>query len=228
MPDIDEVTWAPRISKAQIRRLYESDALGMLDEELLADVGTRLFQRCRSIVEVHEARQGQVRCPRCERSGRETLIARSKDPGAREAQILCPACGWQVTWIEYARTFKRRQLNSGGAMSAFQEYIQRWPAARTPELKMVAVDRLIHAFHFSLYKLPDLPTRPAGVNLIKGKLSDVIQFLEELSYGPGSSAERNQVRLEWQQTLETFRKDFLEGLLYRQTEEVEADTEDWN
>jgi len=223
MTGIDEVTWAPRISKEKIRRLYISDAQGMLDEDLLADVGTRLFQRCRSIIEIEEARQGRVRCPRCSRAGRETVIERSKEPGAREAQIVCPACGWQVTWIEYARTFKRRQLNSGGAMKAFQEYILNWPAARTPEAKMAAVDRLIHAFHYSLYKLPGLPTRPAGVNLIKGKLGDVIQFLEELSYGTGSPPARGQVWQEWQRTLEAFRTDFLGGLMSRRSEKDQTD-----
>jgi hypothetical protein len=48
---------------------------------------------------------------------------------------------------------------------------------------MLTIDRLIHAFHYSLRQQPDLPTRPVGVNLIAGKVTDVVLFLDELTYG---------------------------------------------
>jgi len=44
--------------------------------------------------------------------------------------------------------------------------------------------------------MPDLPTRPVGVNLIEGKLEDVITFLNELTFGSDSS---------WKENLATFR-----------------------
>jgi hypothetical protein len=46
---------------------------------------------------------------------------------------------------------------------------------------MLAIDRLIHQFHYSNKHAPDQPTRPAGVNLIVGDLADVVAFLDELS-----------------------------------------------
>lgn len=46
---------------------------------------------------------------------------------------------------------------------------------------MLAIDRVIHEFHYSLRDAPDRPTRPAGVNLIAGKLEDVVTFLNQLS-----------------------------------------------
>jgi hypothetical protein len=46
---------------------------------------------------------------------------------------------------------------------------------------MLAIDRLIHEFHYSNKHQPDQPTRPAGVNLIVGDLEDVVRFLDELS-----------------------------------------------
>ncbi|MBI3973222.1 MAG: helix-turn-helix domain-containing protein [Chloroflexi bacterium] len=52
---------------------------------------------------------------------------------------------------------------------------------------MLAIDRLLHAFHHELTS----PTRPAGINLIGGSLSDVLDFLHRLTYGtersPGAS-----------------------------------------
>ena len=104
-------------------------------------------------------------------------------PGARRSlnasvgarlYVTCPVCGWQVTWLEYMKSYKRHQLNLGGAGPAFEAYVRDFPAARSPQEKMLAVDRLIHAFHYSMSDFPDLPTRPAGVNLINGKMEDVI------------------------------------------------------
>ena len=36
---ISDIEWAPRVSKKKIRKLYESEATGLLDETLLDDVG---------------------------------------------------------------------------------------------------------------------------------------------------------------------------------------------
>jgi len=47
-----EVHWAPPVSKEKIRRLYESDASGLRDDELLDDVGITLYLRCKSILTV--------------------------------------------------------------------------------------------------------------------------------------------------------------------------------
>jgi hypothetical protein len=44
--------WAPRTPQAKIRWLYELDAQGITDEELIADVGYRLYSRCQSILAV--------------------------------------------------------------------------------------------------------------------------------------------------------------------------------
>jgi hypothetical protein len=198
----DRIRWAPRLSKERLHRLYRSDAAGMLDEELLEDVGYILLDRCQSILEVAEAKKGRVRCPTCHEVGRETVFERER---GRQAMVICPVCGWQTTWLEYIKSYKRHQLNLGGAGPAFEAYVGDFPAARSPQEKMLAVDRLIHAFHYSLTDLPDLPTRPAGVNLINGKLEDVITFLNELTFGTGSTPGLGETRQEWQETLDTFR-----------------------
>ena len=141
------------------------------------------------------------------------MISYAIRSGEEDHMINCPVCGWQISYRDYARTFKRRQLNSGGAMSAFTAYLAHWPAARTPEQKMIAVDRLIHAFHYSLRDTPDLPSRPAALNLIKGRLEDVIRFLNELSYGTDSSPDRDRTRQAWQHTLDIYQREYIGGVV---------------
>jgi hypothetical protein len=111
--------------------------------------------------------------------------------------LTCSKCGWRITWGEYALSFKRKQLNSGGAVTAFGRYVRDYKAARAPKDKMLAVDRLIHEFHYSLRSQPDLPCRPVGVNLIQGKLTDVIQFLDELTYGKQTTEGLKKNRAAW-------------------------------
>lgn len=174
-----DVRWSPRVPKWKLRRLYQRTCQGIWDEELIDDVGMTLFARCQDILKIHRAQADkQVTCPRCERNGRETLIPRR---GNRETPLRCGECGWSMTWRAYHRTFQRRQLNPGGAVSYFQSFATDYHRARDPVAKMLAIDRLIHEFHYSNRKHPDQPTRPAGVNLIVGDLEEVVRFLDELS-----------------------------------------------
>jgi hypothetical protein len=62
---------------------------------------------------------------------------------------------------------------------------------------MLAIDRLLHEFHYSLRAQPDLPCRPVGVNLIQGKLMDVVQFLDELTYGKQTTEGLRENRAAW-------------------------------
>lgn len=199
----DEVRWPPRVTKERLRRLYASEAAGLLDDELLDEVGITLYLRCQAILDVYSALHvGMVRCPRCQGAGRDTLVARER-PTRRNPNpaIHCMVCGWQTGWEAYQRTFRRKQLNPGGATDYFRAYVQAYPRCITPRERMLAIDRLIHTFHYSLRADPTLPTRPAAVNLIEGRLTDIVPFLDALSAGvvtPEMVATRNT----WDQTLE--------------------------
>ncbi len=65
-PGSREPRWPPRVKKSALRRLYESEAAGLMDEELLEDVGITLWMRCRAILDVARAVAGQVICPHCQ------------------------------------------------------------------------------------------------------------------------------------------------------------------
>ena len=191
-----DVRWSPRVPKWKLRRLYERVAQGIWDDELIDDVGMTLFMRCRDILRIHRASSEKlVTCPRCDHTGVETLIPRK---GNRDTPIECPVCGWSMTWYAYHRTWKRRQLNPGGAVGYFQAFVDSYPRARTPRNKVMAIDLVIHSFHFSLRDEPDRPTRPAGVNLIVGKLEDVVRFLDELS-GLSLPSEMQQTNRVWRE-----------------------------
>ena len=75
-------TWAPRVTQREIRRLYEMDAKGINDEELINEVGYGLLARCLSSIDAAEAVRGKARCPQCSRVVTHT--------GRREELLLDP------------------------------------------------------------------------------------------------------------------------------------------
>ena len=92
--------WAPRVPKALIYELYNNDALGMQDEELIDDVGWRLRARCLSFIHAVQAANGSVTCPACENS-----IPHRHQP---EEILRCDKCGWELPWMEYFKTFQHK------------------------------------------------------------------------------------------------------------------------
>lgn len=167
--------WAPKVSQSLIRRLYVAESRGILDDELIDEVGYALLARCDSILKVTRAVQGVLDCPECAREVRHAARA--------GVEVACP-CGWSIAWSDFQKTYRGRQLFGGAATKAFQQFSQAFPAARTPRERLVLIDRLIHEFHWNLtHRSPDPePTRPAAANLIEGRsLDEVVQFLSELS-----------------------------------------------
>jgi hypothetical protein len=201
-----EVRWAHRVPKDLVRRLYASEASGRIDEALLDDVGTRFAMRCESILAVANAKRGIVRCPPCDRDGRDSVIRRDGE-GAAEEPLRCPACGWATTWGAYRRKFVHRQLSEGAAESVFREFLGRWKRARTPSEKMIAIDQVIHEFHAFLMRhkatgeSARVPTRAVAVNLIEGRLSDVVVFLEEIAAGPHGMQELGRSARKWREEI---------------------------
>jgi len=157
--------------------LYEADAQGIVDEALIDDVGMRLLARCQSILAATEAHAGRAPCPRCGQR-----ISHNWD---KNKLISCPDCGWQTTWGAYFKTYQDKQLHGGGAVHAFQTYVEQYMCARTPRERMLLIDRLIHVFH---HELTHNPTRPAACNLIGGTITEVADFLDTLSYGESSTS----------------------------------------
>jgi hypothetical protein len=179
--------WAPRVPQALIRRLYESDARGIVDDELIHQAGYALLARCESFLAATDATEGRVHCPWC-----GAIVPR--------ADLLRCACGWTLPWADYFATIQHRQLSGAEPVRAqFASYVRDLPLAATPQARMLLIDRLIHGFHYFLTS--GTPTRPVAVNLIEGTLREVVAFLDRLSAGEGGTPGLAENRAAWEANL---------------------------
>jgi len=187
-------TWAPRVTKREIRRLYETDARGIYDDDLIDEVGYGLLARCESFIDANEARAGKARCPRC-----SSIV----EHGCRKEDVLRCDCGWELTWGAYFKTIQHVQLSGAEAvLDQFRSFVTAFPSARTAREKVLLIDRLIHGFH---WYLKSGVTRPVAVNLIEGRLSDVVAFLDDLTYGDQSTPGTRDNFAEWDKNIEANR-----------------------
>lgn len=179
-------TWAPRVSKVKIERLYRGSARGLLHEDLIDDVGYALYARCESMLEVTEIlRTGRPRCPEC----RAVIPKRNWQP---DEELVCPACEWRCPAQAYNKTYARKNFGTGGLDEEIREFMRKFASARSPGDKLVLIDTLIHRFHWA-----SAQGRPLAAALIEGKMKDIMPFLDRLSYGENVPPEVTQMREEW-------------------------------
>jgi len=97
------------------------------------------------------------------------------------------------------KTFQHKHLVGGGAIAFHTEYIDRFKHARSPQEKMLAIDRLIHAYHWELVQSPG---RSAARELIyANNYNDLLTFLDTLSYGDRSTSGLEAAKREWDRKL---------------------------
>jgi len=184
------------VRRHKIRRLYENDAMGIYDEELIDDVGYGLLARCQSFIAANQARRGEAPCPSCSRT---VPHARGKE------EVLRCECGWEIAWGEYFKTIQHKQLSGGEpVLDLFREFVRFFPSARTPREKVLLIDQLIHGFHWALKE--GTRTRPVAINLIEGKLRQVIAFLDDLNYSEKSTPGLRQNVAEWSRSIQRARE----------------------
>jgi len=167
----ERISWSPRIRPVLIKRLYDSDALGLQDDDLCNDVGVRLYSRCQTVLMVS---RNEVTCPRC-----DTIF--KIDTSSPEAVTVCPSegCGWQTTGNEYHQSWSKKRIWGANALPAFEKFYSQYSSALPYKEKMLLIDGLIHSFHWSLQE--NLPARSAANNLIEGEHDQVIEFLDTLT-----------------------------------------------
>jgi hypothetical protein len=186
-------SWAKRISGEQIFRLYQSDASGLLDEELLDEVAYGLLARAEAITTVTRAHsEGFYPCAAC---GADILLKGHDD---KEALLKC-SCSWQLSKGEYHTSYKGKQLVGGAAQPIIDRAIKTFPGGGTPQERMRWIDDLIHAFHG---ELQGKYFRPMAVNFIEGNSRTVIDLIFSLAYGDNSLSERMVQRDAWMHKLD--------------------------
>ncbi len=164
--------WSPKLSRQTLKRLYESDAKGLMDEELVDNVGYTLYARClqgrdeRLLIE-----SGKLKCHHCGE------IWRVRGMGTL---IEC-SCGYQYLFRDYMRSFRTDNMPSGAATAIFNAFIEDWPCAKGYAEKMRLVDGLIHEFHINLNS--GVRGRFVGVNLIEGSKKQIGDLIFGLAYG---------------------------------------------
>ncbi len=164
--------WAGRVPKQKIAQLYEDDARGMHDEDLINDVAYTLLGRCKSMLIVEAARNGRAACPVC-----DAIVEHEAKKGCL---LECENCAWIGSWNAYRGSLDGLHLIAPGLQPFCREYIQRLPLAKTLKEKMYWIDWLIHRCH---WEGTALPGQPGAVCLIRGRASDVNEFLAKLSAG---------------------------------------------
>jgi len=200
MNDRADMCWASRVNLHEIKLFYLKCTGQMYDEKILNNTGSALYLRCESILEYTWAHEGRVRCKRCHRNGRETFIERiSKTP--REL-LRCPECGWQIQWRVYVSETEKKQtgqLIAGRARHAFEEYYRKFPQCKEAGEKIIAIDRLIHSFHWTLKSDLETPEglRTACVNLLEGNATQINDLLNSLTYGDETDTDILETREQW-------------------------------
>ncbi|MFC1587545.1 hypothetical protein ACFL54_04465 [Planctomycetota bacterium] len=188
--------WAQRLKKKQIARLYATIGRGIIDEELIDDVGYSLLARCESILEASEASWGRVKCPQC-----GCLVEHS----CRNEEVLCcSACDWSCSWLRYKKTFQRKQLFVGGMEPFYREFVVDFRKARSARQRLIIIDTMIHRFH---WEYAGHLTRPGATNLIEGREASVIAFLDQLSYGAMIPPEIASMRALWREKVKLTKRN---------------------
>ena len=179
--------WAPRVPRWKIARLYENDAKGVVDEDLIDDIAYAFLERCQSMVAVAEAHRGRAPCAIC-----GEVVTHNWD---KKGKMRCAACGWTGQWEAYWRSYKGKRLKAGGLEPFCQDYIRRLPQTRAPQEKVLLIDWLIHRFHWEGRE--GLPGRPGAVGLIGGTAHEVDAFLDALNLGDSSHPEIRESHTTW-------------------------------
>ena len=196
----DKIRWSPRVSRQKIRLLYEKDAQGIVDEDLINEVAFSFFTRCSDILTVTEASKGRIKCLKCE------YIINHK--WNKDEKLTCEKCSWETSWGEYSKSYKGKYFHAGLVEDVFREFVAKLPKAQTAKKKMILIDTIIHECHKWLNKEINeyVYHRPLAVNLIEGKVTKIIELLTSLAEGQENTAGVKERREIWKKRIDKYTK----------------------
>lgn len=159
--------WCPKVSRSDIKRLYNSDAKGMLDQDLLEEIGLTIYVRCKTSKEIYDLmEQGKIKCMTCG----EILSG--------EGELLCK-CGLKYTYHAYRKSYRENNMPRGAASPIFDNFVKDWNIVKVPQDKMRLIDNLIHEFHVA--EISGNQGRPVGINLIQGTKAQIVKLICDLA-----------------------------------------------
>jgi len=202
MSNEDKFHWSGKVSRRDIQRLYESDARGLLDEGLLDKVLFAIHARVCDMFEVREAQQqGRVKCRGC---GAAIPQRYWMGGGNKNRVLACEQCGWQTTCGEFFNSYTGKDMLPGSRTELFQEFLDRFPAAHTPQEKILLVDWLIHAFHVQ----SGVSSRLVAMNVIQGSRDQLRALLASLAARDGGQAAKEAWLAEDDNPIRRFRRNY--------------------
>ena len=176
-PDLTAPEWAPRLRQTDIRKLYEQDASGRVEDAAVNAIGTRLMARCESLLAADAAVRGKAECPKCRR------VIEHDSRG--DEQLVCSGCSWAGTWAAYRQSLKGQNLRLGNLSPVVEHFVGHFAHCGTARERLIQIDFLLHQFQSK----GDHPGEVFATSLLEGKDEDVEQFLETLEYGEQSTPE---------------------------------------
>jgi hypothetical protein len=202
MTELDKFHWAGKGSRRDIQRLYESDAKGLLDEDLLNQVMVTIYVRICDMFEVREAQKlGRVKCRSCKAYIPQPYVMGGPN---KNRPLVCEQCGWQTTCGEFYGSYTGKDMLPGSRTELFQEFLERFPAARTPQEKMLLLDWLIHAFHVQ----SGVSSRLVAMNVIQGSRDQLVQLLTKLAADEAGAATKDTWLAEQDNPIRRFRRKY--------------------
>jgi len=159
--------WAGRVPRNLIERLYESESRGILDEDLVDQVGYALLVRCESILAVTRSHVDTPICPGC----LEPMERRGED-------IKCLTCEWSTSITAFRDSYKKKHLHAGRMEPFIEAFVDDFKRARDHRQKMLLIDILIHRCHGDFGEIGG--KRLGAINLIGGRPKEVSEFLDRL------------------------------------------------
>ncbi len=193
-----KINWSPRVSRQKIRLLYEKDAQGIVDENLINEVAFSFYARCSDILTITESSKGRIKCLKC-----GTIITHQWN---KDEILICEKCSWETSWGEYHRSYKGKHFHPGLVEDVIREYVDKLPKARTPQKKMILIDTIIHECHKWLNKETNeyISHRPLAVNLIQGNVTKIIELLTSLAEGEGNTVGVKKRRGIWKKKIDKY------------------------
>jgi len=202
MSEANKFQWAGKVSRRDIRRLYESDAQGLLDRDLLDKVMFTIQARVSDMFEVRQAQTfGRVRCRACGSLIPELLRMRSTN---KDNPLVCSGCGWRTTCGEFMASYTGKDMLPGSRKELFEEFLERFPSARLPEEKILLLDWLIHEFHVQ----SGVSRRLVAMNIIQGSREQLVQLLSTLAAREGGQTAKKTWLAEQNNPIRHFRQRY--------------------
>jgi hypothetical protein len=202
MPDQEKFHWGGKVSRRDIQRLYESEAQGLLDEDLLNQVMVTMYVRICDMFEVREAQKlGRVKCRSCKAYIPQPYVMGGPN---KNNPLVCEQCGCQTTCGDFYDSYTGKDMLPGSRTELFQEFLERFPAAHTSQEKMLLLDWLIHAFHVQ----SGVSARLVAMNVIQGSRDQLVELLTKLAAKEDGVAAKETWLAEQDNPIRRFRRKY--------------------